>query len=249
MNPSHAGEDAIAPPAHLTAAWRVALAASLLAAMPTQAECAPQLFPASGLEWDDSLDERITSIERTITRWAAEPDWPSPPPEWTRSLAEERASAEADSTASGAVAPGVMTLFSMVLSAGALGVLLVNRPERGRAIGRTNETHEAHRRLVWCVVLLVVLNVFDLACTAQALPTGGFLEANPVAHSLTRDVPLLVACKLAIIATCAASLLAFWRYRIAQAASWWASTVYTVLAIRWAVYHSMYLGCPLRVMR
>ena len=128
------------------------------------------------------------------------------------------------------------------MAAGALGVLLMNRPERGRALGRTNDTHDARRRVVFCVLLLVVLNVFDLACTVLALPTGGLLEVNPVAQPLTQDVPVLVATKLMIIAACVASLLALWRYRIAQAASWWASTVYTVLAIRWAVYHSVYLS-------
>jgi hypothetical protein len=139
------------------------------------------------------------------------------------------------------IAPGVMTALSMALAIGAFGILIRNQPARGTGLSSVEATIEARRTLVWCVGVLVVLNMFDLACTLLAVRTGGLLELNPIAEELTRSPILLVIFKLTLLGAVAAVLLRFWHYRMAQLVSWWASALYAVLAIRWATYSSMFL--------
>ncbi len=134
-----------------------------------------------------------------------------------------------------------MTVVSLALAMGALGVLIRNQPARGRSLRSQEASPGAWQTLARSVVLLVVLNLFDLACTLLALRTGGLLELNPLAPSAA-DGPLpMAAFKLVLVALTCGVMLTFWRYRLAQLASWWSSALYTVLTIRWATYNSFFL--------
>jgi hypothetical protein len=139
------------------------------------------------------------------------------------------------------IAPGAMTVLSMAMAIGALGVLIRNQPARVSDVSSVAATSEAWRTLVRCVCVLVVLNIFDLTCTLLAVRTGGLLELNPMAEELTHHPFWLVVFKLTVLGAVAAVLLRFWQYRLAQLASWWGSALYAVLAIRWATYSSLFL--------
>jgi hypothetical protein len=183
--------------------------------------------------WDDQADGRISRLTDAIDRMHQ-----------NDAMAVDRRSLLAPPMRperQDPFAPGAMTALSMALAIGALGILIRNQPARGSGLSSVEATIEARRTLFWCVAVLVVLNVFDLACTLLAVRTGGLLELNPIAEELTRSPILLVIFKLTVLGAVAAVLLRFWHYRLAQLVSWWASALYAVLAIRWATYSSMFL--------
>jgi Domain of unknown function (DUF5658) len=110
-----------------------------------------------------------------------------------------------------------------------------NRPALAGLRGK-NETREARRNLVRCVVLLLAVNLADLAFTVFLSPVREFVELNPLADLLRDCLPALIAAKLLLAGACAASLLAFWRYKVAQLASWGAAATYVGLAMWWVAY-------------
>ena len=140
-----------------------------------------------------------------------------------------------------AIAPAALTIISMLLAIGALGTLICNQPLRGVGVLPAAATPLARQTLVRCVGVLIVLNLFDLMCTLLAVRTGGLLELNPLAHDLTNHPLPLAILKLVSVAIACGVMLAFWRHRLAQLASWWGSALYAVLAIRWATYNSFFL--------
>jgi hypothetical protein len=129
----------------------------------------------------------------------------------------------------------IMGLISIALSLGGLVVVARNRPALEGLRG-TNETREARRNLVRCVVLLLAVNLADLAFTVFLSPVREFVELNPLADLLRDCLPALIAAKLLLAGACAVSLLAFWRYKIAQLASWGAAATYVGLAMWWVAY-------------
>jgi len=91
------------------------------------------------------------------------------------------------------------------------------------------------------VVLIAVLNVYDLACTVFASNVGGLWELNPFAGSIINQKSGIVVFKLGMTAGAAILLLVTRRYRVAQVGSWWIGVLYTVLILRWTTFNSMFL--------
>jgi hypothetical protein len=99
----------------------------------------------------------------------------------------------------------------------------------------------ACRQVVWLVVLIVILNLYDLVCTLFAQGVGGLWELNPFASRLMQDASMVVMFKLALTAGAAILFLATRHHRLTQVGSWWVGVVYTVLILRWTTFNSIFL--------
>lgn len=125
-----------------------------------------------------------------------------------------------------------MLLYTgLLLTIVALGALVLLRPVPGLAtVGGV-----VSRTVLVCVVLLVLLNLYDLAATLLNCAPGGVTELNPIAREMLRK-PLLVSCgKLAAVGIGCAAM---WRYRyqrVTVMAAWWLGMAYTVLVFHWTV--------------
>lgn len=144
-------------------------------------------------------------------------------------------------TTSKAIGASVLTTLSIALTVFALGTLLGHRPNARQGWRGCNPSRSGCRLVVRCVVLLVLLNAFDLACTLLAVQSGGFWELNPVAERLVNSVGHMILFKATLIAAGAAILLAFRQYRFTQHAAWWVCVFHMVLILRWATYNSLFL--------
>jgi len=89
------------------------------------------------------------------------------------------------------------------------------------------------RRVVSLLVLVWVLNLFDLAYTIQAHRTGHFHELNPIARDLLDRPWALAGFKLAAVSAGSMILLSLRRHRLTELATWFLLLAYTALAIRW----------------
>jgi hypothetical protein len=134
-----------------------------------------------------------------------------------------------------------LTVSSMALTVFALGTILTHRPRRRQGWRGWSPSPTGCRLVVRCVALLILLSIFDLACTLLAVRSGGFWELNPVAEHLVGDVGTIILFKSTLIAGGAAILLAFRRYRFTQNAAWWVCVFHMVLILRWATYSSLFL--------
>jgi hypothetical protein len=134
-----------------------------------------------------------------------------------------------------------ITMSGFVLSVWALGTLLTCRPPMipGRRAKVLSST--ACRQVIWLVVLIVILNLYDLVCTLFAHGVGGLWELNPFASRLMQDVPIVVMFKLALTAGAATLFLVTRHHRLTQIGSWWIGVVYTVLILRWTTFNSIFL--------
>jgi len=135
----------------------------------------------------------------------------------------------------------VMPVLGFVLAVLALGTLLSCRPPA--FFSRLRQRHQRMycRQVVYLVGLIVVLNLYDLACTLYAKGIGGFWEMNPLAGYIL-DVPPMVVCfKLGLTIGPAILLIIARRRKLAQMASWWGGVLYTVLILRWVTYNAMFM--------
>jgi len=134
-----------------------------------------------------------------------------------------------------------ITMSGFVLSVWALGTLLACRPPMllGRRAKVLSST--ACRQVIWLVVLIVILNLYDLVCTLFAHGVGGLWELNPFAGRLMQDAPMIVMFKLSLTAGAAILFLLTRHHRLTQIGSWWAGVVYTVLILRWTTFNSIFL--------
>ncbi|MFW6164439.1 MAG: DUF5658 family protein [Planctomycetota bacterium] len=130
---------------------------------------------------------------------------------------------------------------STLLAALALGVLLTHRPDGTGGWRGVEESGPGTRLVLLCAGLLVVLNGFDLAVTLVARGSESFLEVNPLVASFLDNAGAVVAFKLGLVLPCVGVLLALRRRRVAQLAAWWTCLVYALVAVRWAVYTSVFL--------
>ena len=140
-------------------------------------------------------------------------------------------------------APGryLVTLVAMGLVVAAFGNLLSHHPERGVRWRDVDPNGDGVGMVKRNVTLLILLGVFDLACTAVAEQAGGFLELNPLGSRMTGEPLALAAFKITTLIFACGILLTLRNYRAAQAASWWMCLVVTVVALRWLTYNSMFL--------
>lgn len=202
---------------------------------------------------DDAPEVKTKALSAIPLAWIHSADWAAlveafePTPELRRRVAHLKEELETpvfvgpEAQASSATLASGMTIVSIILTALALGTLLHYRPARNRGWRGLNPTRGACRLVVRCAILLVVLNLFDLACTLLAVQSGGFWEINPLAHRMMGNLTAVAVWKIGLVGVGAAMLVVLRRYRLTQIASWWTCVFYTVLMLRWATYNSMFL--------
>ena len=134
-----------------------------------------------------------------------------------------------------------VTLVAMGLVVVAFGNLLSHHPKKGARWRDVDSNGDGVGMVKRNVTLLILLGLFDLACTALAEQAGGFMELNPLGSRMAADPLALAAFKITTLVSACGILLALRRYRGAQVASWWMCLVVTVVALRWLTYNSMFL--------
>jgi hypothetical protein len=134
-----------------------------------------------------------------------------------------------------------ITIAGFVLAVLALGTLLSCRPPGIRDWRNKDQSRVPCRQVIWLVVLIVVLNIYDLTCTLFAHGVGGLWELNPFVGHAMEQTSMVVTFKIALTVSAALLLLATRCHRLAQIGSWWASVLYTVLILRWITFNSMML--------
>lgn len=134
----------------------------------------------------------------------------------------------------------IAIVISMLLGAIALASLLSNRPRRHRR-WRTIDNRRAPM-VVRNVILLALLGLFDLICTAIAHNAGGFVELNPLCGSMLNNLVCLSIFKITLFLTACITLVSLRRYHGAQLASWWLCLICTIVAFRWLTYNSLFLA-------
>ncbi len=136
----------------------------------------------------------------------------------------------------------VITLLAMGLVVAACGTLLNYRPQNRARWSEVDAEGEGIPVVVRSVVLLILLGIFDLACTLVAQQAGGFTEMNPLGSELVENPALLTMFKLTTLLMACGILYALRRYHGAQVASWWMCLLCTVLTFRWLTYNSMFMS-------
>jgi hypothetical protein len=134
-----------------------------------------------------------------------------------------------------------ITIAGFVLAVWALGTLLGCRPPAMRGWRETDRSRASSYQVIYLVVLIVVLNFYDLICTLFAQGIGGLWELNPFAGHMAEFAPMIVTFKLALTIGAAILLLATRYHRLAQIGSWWAGVLYSVLILRWITFNSVIL--------
>lgn len=201
---------------------------------------------------DKPQDAKIESLLQVVPRWTAPEQWTKlvetlePPLELSdRLLALKQSRAESEAVDSIYDRPWAflsgLTMTGFVLAVWALGTLLSCRPPLRRGWRGMSASGVCCRQVVWLVILIVVLNVYDLICTLCAHNVGGLWELNPFASTLVGYTSLIATFKIALTIGAGTLLLAARRNKLAQIGSWWAGVLYTVLIIRWATFNSMFL--------
>ena len=89
------------------------------------------------------------------------------------------------------------------------------------------------RRVVLLLVLLWLLNGFDLLLTIMANQLADFNEANPLARLMLAHPYGVIAFKIGAVAFASAVMIVFRRHRVVELACWGVCMVYVVLAVVW----------------
>lgn len=128
----------------------------------------------------------------------------------------------------------------MLLAAISFGVLITNPPKANATWIDRFHSPSAIQLVRKCLILTVVLSVFDLVSTVTAESTGGFTEANPLAAFFIHDLSLLTFAKLFGTFLTTGLLWSQREYVGVQLASWWICFVLTLVTIRWVVVDSLF---------
>jgi hypothetical protein len=134
-----------------------------------------------------------------------------------------------------------ITITGFILTVWALGTLLGCRPPAINGGQEIGSSKGSSRQVIWLIVLIVVLNIYDLTCTLFAHGVGGLWELNPFAGSVIENAPMVVTFKISLTIGAAILLLLGRRLKLAQIGVWWISVLYTVLIIRWSIFNSIFL--------
>lgn len=105
---------------------------------------------------------------------------------------------------------------------------------------RRDATASRARRVVLLIVLLSVVNAFDLAFTLLASSSAHFVELNPIAAGLVHTTAGLVAFKILTVLLAFCILFHFRRRALTELACWALCGVYAALAGRWWLYYFIY---------
>jgi hypothetical protein len=201
---------------------------------------------------DKPQDAKTEALLQVVPRWTAPEQWVSlaktfdPPSELSDRLPTLKQNC-IESDVDGTIYDrhwtflSGLTMTGFVLAVWALGTLLSCRPPLRRGWRGMSASGVCCRQVIWLVILIVVLNAYDLICTLCAHNVGGLWELNPFAGRLVGYTSLIAAFKIALTIGAGILLLAARRHKLAQIVSWWAGVLYTVLIIRWATFNSMFL--------
>lgn len=132
-----------------------------------------------------------------------------------------------------------VTVLAMMFGVVALGILLTHRPETKGSWREIDDSSGSLSIVKWCIIMLVVLGLFDLGCTILAAQTSVFVELNPLGGSISKNPIALSALKLGSLLLGCGLLFFLRKYRGAQFASWWLSLVCVVVTFRWAAFNTM----------
>jgi hypothetical protein len=135
----------------------------------------------------------------------------------------------------------LLTFSGFILAVWALGTLISCRPPVLASSRATVLSESSCRQVIWLVVLVAVLNLYDLACTLIASSMGGLWELNPFASPIIHQHSGVIIFKLGLTLGAAILLMVNRRHRLAQIGSWWAGVLYTVLILRWTTFNTMFL--------
>jgi hypothetical protein len=135
----------------------------------------------------------------------------------------------------------VLTFSGFILAVWALGTLISCRPPMLTSSRATVLSEGSCRQVIWLVILIAVLNAYDLACTLIASSMGGLWELNPFASPIIHQYYGVIVFKVGLTLGAAILLMVTRRHRLAQIGSWWAGVLYTVLILRWTTFNTMFL--------
>lgn len=135
-----------------------------------------------------------------------------------------------------------LNILGMVLVALSLGHLLSNRPVMRLTKDVERLSPEESRGFFVSLILVCVLSGLDLVWTILLPQTGLMKELNPLGSHLIQAPQKLMIFKIAATAVAVGLLFACRKALIARRASWWACLIYTLLAVRWLTFNSMFLS-------
>ena len=96
------------------------------------------------------------------------------------------------------------------------------------------DTHRRRsRRVILLLVLLALLNGFDLVCTMSVHQFRAFEEANPVARYMLKHPAMVVVFKISMVTFASIVLFTFRRRKTVELACWGVCAVYIALAFIW----------------
>ncbi len=135
----------------------------------------------------------------------------------------------------------MLTFSGFILAVLALGTLISCRPTVLPSSQATVLSEGSCRQVIWLIILIAVLNLYDLACTLSASSMGGLWELNPFASPIIHKSSVVVVFKLGLTVGAVILLLMTRRHRLAQIGSWWIGVLYTVLILRWTTFNTMFM--------
>ncbi len=95
------------------------------------------------------------------------------------------------------------------------------------------------RRVFLLVIMLWVLNAFDLKFTLLAQNIGGVTEMNPIARMFVSDSTALITYKFALIIPASIIFLAMRRRLLTEVGCWLLLGAHVALAFIWQQYYAM----------
>jgi hypothetical protein len=117
---------------------------------------------------------------------------------------------------------------------------------RGSAGAPRSAAANRGRRVILLLIMLWVLNGFDLYFTIMAGKLPHFNETNPLAASLFEHPYALSAFKIGAVAFASTVLILFRQRRLAEFACWCVCMVYVVVSITWLTFFMRYTGAVRR---
>jgi hypothetical protein len=136
-----------------------------------------------------------------------------------------------------------ITMTGFILAVWAFGTLLSFRPPAIKSIQTIDSPKGPCRQVIGLVILIVVLNIYDLICTLFAHGVGCLWVLNPLASPMleAKNIPMIMTFKLSLTIGAAILFIIGRRLKIAQIGVWWVGILYTVLIIRWTALNSIFL--------
>jgi hypothetical protein len=100
--------------------------------------------------------------------------------------------------------------------------------------------HGRVRRVLLMLMLLCLVNAFDLSFTIIAARTGSFKECNPIAAPLVASQGQLAAFKIFMVLFAASVIVTFRRHWLTELGCWVMTATYVGLAVVWWMYYGLH---------